>query len=195
MRKLLIGFGVGVTALFNMHHSSAAPADDDFREAGAQLAGARGSLGPSVYDARGKPVGRYNPFGPTLLDVQGALIAVYPERDAEGGQYDAGAVRWSANGAALFYAAQDCAGTPLINNTTGGPPGTRPSALVRDSSGNLIAYIGAKGRSAAQSYRSWRDTQNGACTNVWGTPVPINTWALEKTVIINQLYPEPLTVK
>jgi hypothetical protein len=195
MRKLLIAVGVGITCLINMHHSSAAPLDDDLREAAAQLARARTSLGPGVYDAKGKPAGRYNPFGPTLLDVEGALIAVYPERLTEGGQYDAGAVRWSANGAALFYAAQDCAGTPLINNTTGGPPGTRPVALERDSSGNLIAHVGAKGRSASQSYRSWRDTQNGVCTNVWGTPVPINTWPLEKTVIINLLYPEPLSVK
>jgi hypothetical protein len=194
MRKLLVAFGVSITFLFSMHHSSAAPLDD-LREASAQLAKAKTLLGPSIYDARGKPAGRYTPFGPTLLDIDGALIAVYPERVTEGGQYDADAVRWSANGAALFYAAQDCAGTPLINNTTGGPAGTRPAALERDSSGNLIAYVGVKGRSASQSYRSWRDTQNGACTNVWGTPVPINTWSLEKTVIINLLYPEPLSVR
>jgi hypothetical protein len=193
MKKLLTAFGVGMTVLFNMHHAIAAPASDDAQE--ERDARAKADSGMTVYDARGKPAGRYVPFGPVVLDIGGTLIAVYPERDLEGGQYDATLLKWSTNGAALFYAAQDCAGTPLINHTSGGPPGTRPAALVRDSSGNLTAYIGVKGRSFSQGYRSWRDVQNGACTNTWGSAVPINAWELEKTVIINQLYREPLTVR
>jgi hypothetical protein len=195
MKKLLFAFGVSLTGLFNVHHSIAAPPPEDRQETAARHGHTGSTPEPVVYDARGKPIGRYIPSAPALLDIGGALIAVHTERDAEGGQYDATALKWGTNGSALFYSAQDCAGAPLINHTTGGPAGARPVALVRDSAGNLNAYIGVKGRSSAQGYSSWRDVQNGTCTNTWGSAVPINAWELEKTVTINQLYPEPLTVR
>jgi hypothetical protein len=193
MRKLLITFVAAITTLFSMHSSSAQSLDgrlDSLRRGTSTV-----ESGQIVYDARGKPAGHFVPYGPVVLDFGGTLIAVYPERDAEGGQYDTAALKWGTNGVPTFYAMQDCAGTPLINSTSGGPAGTRPAALIRDSSGNLTAYIAASGRSSTRGYRSWRDAQNGTCTNTWESSVPINTWELERTIIINQLHPEPLIVR
>jgi hypothetical protein len=66
-------------------------------------------------------------------------------------------------------------------------------AFRRDSSGSLIAYIGAKGLSSPQRFQSALG-YDGECIPLPGDQA-IDAWPLEKTVDITQLHPEPLTVR
>lgn len=201
MKRLVIGLCLGVMAVFNMNQAVAQEIDNQL----VQRLGAL--LGPLVYDANGRVAGKYFTapsglatlsFASAVLNIEGALIHVrlFTNSANDPTGVHPTSLTWDSGGAA--FASNNCSGTPYIPM---GLPGTRPLALVRDASGALTAYIGAADFPSTQEARSRLDG-GGRCVNMEGSDdqgntfgVPIKTYPLERTVILNQLYPEPLTVR
>lgn len=185
MKRLVIGLCVGVMAVFNVRLAVAQQIDN-------QLVQRLGSLfGPMVYDAQGKIAGKYL-FGTVpraMLNIHGIPLVLSMRSVNSGGpQNHPTRLTWYPE-QVVRYSTTDCSGPPLITDSWSG---LRPVVFVRDASGSLIAHIASDVPSTPQLAYSYIAPATLNCVEDWRT---VPTYPLERTVNIDALYPETLTIR
>ena len=160
---------------------------------------------PALFDATGRIVGLYVPSaGSVILRLEDAIIAaaVTNQLDvntpfASLGPQSGSTYRWTIQEQTWFLST-DCSGAPIPLASTG----LRPVAYTQDRhTGALSAYIGGTGRSAPRPANSVRQptlglgSLSGQCSQKTPFGGVIEGFDVERTVVLSQRFPEPLTVR
>lgn len=202
MKKLLTPFLIGMSALVNLPlalHGSVANA------LGHSAEHSPGPIGePWVYDATGKPVGQYS-NGAAVISIGDARIFVRLARIASGSASNPALSKWDPpTPTPRWWPSADCSGPPYVVPfvldyqipgrppyfSVAGEPAERPATFVRDTSGDLIAYIAPSGPTTLQPYHSF--LEGNQCVQ---RDAAVRAWIAERSINITKLYPEPLTVR
>jgi hypothetical protein len=163
---------------------------------------------PTIVDAANKVVG-LAVNGGVILSVGGVRVFAPLQLTPLGTdpnviEYSPVALQWAATITNVYFATNNCSGTPILygaaNVSGGSAPGLvapwRPSIVVRTGNTATLYIAGTANPSnqAVNSNFTAYPTGNSDCTP-YAEPASLPVFAIQSTMDLTRLHPEPLHVK
>jgi hypothetical protein len=166
---------------------------------GASGAGTQGTAAvaaaasaPVVVDNSGKIVGPLFSKG-VVLNINGALVFAPLRRLSVGTTFSSGDLLWDEDHS-LTFATTSCSGPPNISADAASGSGLFRPAIIQRQTHVVTIYVAASGDSVPTPFHSAAFGNAGfgngpVCQTIGGM---VNTWPVESSGDLSQLYPEPL---